>query len=61
MDIPKTKTVTLCDAERYAEGLKQLARECNLTSIRYCKLGVQMFSFADGSEIGVCPAFGLEI
>ena len=61
MDIPKTKTITLCDAERYAEGLKQLAKECNLTGIRYCKMGVQSFSFADGSVIGVCPAFGLEI
>ena len=61
MDIPKTKTVTLSCAERFAEGLKQLTKECSLINIRYCRIGVQMFSFADGSEIGVCPAFGLEI
>ena len=51
MEIPTTKN--LCDAERFAEGLKILARECNVTNVEYNRLGsIIKMSFADGSHAG---------
>ena len=50
MEIPRTKQ--LCQAERWVEGLRLLAKECQMSSIRYCALGVTRFEFADGSSIG---------
>ena len=52
MNIPATKTITLCDAERFVIGLRQLAIECNLVSVKYTKLGVTSFNFKDGSSVG---------
>ena len=50
MEIPTTKKLN--DAERFCEGLAMLARECNLTSIEYAKIGIYKYEFADGSSIG---------
>ena len=52
MNIPTTKTIKLCDAERFCEGLRQLAIECNLDSLNYTGFGVTRFTFKDGSSIG---------
>lgn len=57
MEIPKTKTITLCDAERFIEGLKMLAKECNATNIEYNGFGPLKFIFDDGSEVGSVRAF----
>ena len=59
MDIPKQITVTknLCDAERFCYGLKQLAKETNMSSIVWMKLGIETFKFADGSSVGCLRAF----
>ena len=55
MEIPTSKR--LCDAERFVEGLRLLAKECNLSEVTYCQLGIQTFSFKDGSSIGGMRAF----
>lgn len=52
IDIPKTITRELSDAERFVEGLKILAKECNMTNISYCGFGPISFTFADGTSIG---------
>lgn len=57
MEIPKTKTVTLSDAERFIEGLKILATECNATDIVYNGFGPLRFYFDDGTEVGSIRAF----
>lgn len=57
MEIPKTKTVTLSDAERFIEGLKLLATECNTTNIEYNGFAPLRFFFKDGSEVGSIRAF----
>ena len=57
MEIPKTKT--LCDAERFVEGLKLLAKECNISNVRYNQLGILSYEFADGSKIGGMSAMRL--
>lgn len=57
MEIPKTKTVTLSDAERFIEGLKILATECNATHIEYNGFGPLRFYFEDGTEVGSIRAF----
>ena len=57
MEIPKTKTVTLSDAERFIAGLHLLAMECNATSIEYNRFGPFRFFFKDGSEVGSIRAF----
>ena len=57
MEIPKTKT--LCDAERFVEGLKLLAKECNISNVRYNQLGILSYEFADGSKIGGMNAMRL--
>lgn len=51
-DIPKTQTRELTDAERFCIGLKELAKECNLTNIRYSNIGITIYDFADGSGVG---------
>lgn len=50
MDIPKTKE--LCEAERFVEGLKLLAKECKMSNVKYNQLGIISYEFADGSKIG---------
>lgn len=57
MVIPTTKTVTLCDAERFCEGLKQLAIECNMDSLVYDKIGIISYNFKDGSHVGATRAW----
>lgn len=57
MEIPKTKIITLCDSERFIEGLKQLAKECNAVDIQYNAYGPVKFHFGDGSEVGSVYAF----
>ena len=57
MVIPTTKTVTLCDAERFCEGLKQLAIECHLDSIVCNKIGLLRYNFKDGSYVGATRAW----
>lgn len=52
MDIPKTITHKLCDAERFIIGLKLLGEECNLTSVTYNAFGVIQYHFRDGSYVG---------
>ena len=55
MEIPTTRR--LSDAERYVEGLKLLAKECNLDIVRYDMIGITKFIFSDGSSIGGMRAF----
>lgn len=55
MEIPTTRRLN--NAERYVEGLKLLAKECNLDTVRYDKLGITKFIFSDGSSIGGLRAF----
>ena len=55
MEIPTSRR--LCDAERFVEGLRLLAKECNMTDVNYCKLGINKFRFRDGSTIGGMRAF----
>ncbi len=55
MNIPTTRT--LCDAERFCIGLKMLAEECNMNSVKYTGLGITKFIFEDGSTIGGMRAF----
>lgn len=50
MEIPTTKK--LCQAERFCEGLKMLANECDMSSISWTKLGSLQFFFNDGSSVG---------
>lgn len=51
MEIPQIKK--MCQAERFAVGLKLLAEECGMTSIEYNKLGMIIsYEFDDGSSIG---------
>ena len=51
MEIPTTKQ--LSQAERFAEGLRLLADECNMTKIEYNSLGIVLkYYFNDGSDIG---------
>lgn len=50
MDIPTTRKLN--DAERFVAGLELLAKECNMTAIKYNQLGVISYSFADGTTIG---------
>lgn len=57
MEIPKTQTINLSEAQRFCLGLQMLAKECNMASIDYSKLGVQMFHFADGSYVGGLRAY----
>ncbi len=57
MDIPKTQTISLSDAERFCIGLKMLAEECNLSEISYIPLGIKTFIFKDGSKVGGLGAF----
>lgn len=57
MEIPKTKTVTLSDAERFIEGLRLLVDECNISSIQYNAFGVTRLYFNDGTEVGSTRAF----
>lgn len=47
MNIPKTKTVNICEAERFAIGLRELCQECNVKSWS----ALQTF-FHDGSYVG---------
>ena len=44
IDIPKTQTRELTDAERFCIGLKELAKECNLTNVRYNNIGITMLT-----------------
>ena len=55
MEIPTTRRLN--DAERYVEGLKLLAKECNLDKVHYDMLGITKFIFSDGSSIGGMRAF----
>ena len=57
MEIPKTKT--LCDAERFVEGLKLLAKECKMSKVKYDQLGIILYEFADGSKVGGTTAMKL--
>ena len=52
IEVPTEITKHLCDAERFVEGLKLLANECNMTRITYNGFGPITFTFADGSLIG---------
>jgi hypothetical protein len=56
INIPKTQTFELSDAERFCIGLRELAMECNLTSIKYSSIGVISYDFADGSGVGCIRA-----
>lgn len=51
INIPTTRS--LCDCERFIEGLRLLAIECNLESVDYTKAGfVMTYRFKDGSSVG---------
>ena len=52
MNIPTTTTITLCDAERFVYGLRELAIECNLDNITYNALGIIKYTFKDGTSVG---------
>ena len=52
MEIPKTQTINLSEAQRFCLGLKMLAKECSMESIDYNMMGVSTFHFADGSSVG---------
>lgn len=51
MEIAKTKTIVLSQAERFCEGLKMLSIECGLSTIEYNKVGSLKFHFDDGSSV----------
>ena len=56
--IPTTKK--LSDCERFIEGLKILANECHMTSIKYNELGIIIqYFFADGTYTGCGKAHEL--
>ena len=56
--IPTTRK--LSDCERFIEGLKILANECHMTSIRYNELGIIIqYFFADGTYCGCGKAHEL--
>lgn len=57
MEIPKTQTLNLSEAERFCLGLNMLAKECKMERIEYCMLGIQKLHFADGSSIGGLRAY----
>lgn len=57
MEIPKTQTINLSEAQRFCLGLKMLAKECNMESIDYNRLGISMFHFTDGSSVGGLRAY----
>lgn len=50
MEIPQIKK--MCQAERFTVGLRMLAEECGMSSIRYSKMGVISYEFDDGSSVG---------
>lgn len=51
MEIPRTKV--LSQAERFIEGLKLLADECNMSSVKYTKMGIVItYKFDDSSSVG---------
>lgn len=50
LEIPKTKK--LCQAERFAEGLRLLSLECGLESLDRNAFGIIGFNFEDGSSVG---------
>lgn len=52
MEINKTKTTVLSQAERFCEGLKMLSEECGLSTLEYNKIGLLIFYFDDGSSVG---------
>lgn len=52
-----TITKIMCDAERFIVGLKMLAEECNMSFVRYNRLGILKFEFEDGSAVGCMRAF----
>jgi hypothetical protein len=55
MEIPTTKI--LCDAERFCEGLRLIAEECNMSKVAYNKIGAVDVEFEDGSSVGMVTAF----
>lgn len=57
MEIPKTKEIKLCNAERFCEGLRLIAEECGISRIVYCGLGITTLEFEDGSSVGCLRAF----
>lgn len=57
METPKTQTLNLNDAERFCLGLSMLAKECNMSCIKYCEYGVKTFHFSDGSSVGGLMAY----
>lgn len=50
MQIPTTKTLN--DMERFCEGLRLLASECNMVGIEFNGFGPTKFNFKDGSWVG---------
>ena len=46
----------ICDAEKFCSGLKELAAECGLSTIKYSMLGVTSYVFNDGSSISCIEA-----
>ena len=52
MEIPTTETIKLSQARRFCIGLKELAKECGMTSITYNTLGIISYKFNDGSSVG---------
>lgn len=46
----------ICDAEKFCNGLKQLAAECDLSAVAYSVLGVTSYTFLDGSFISCLEA-----
>lgn len=57
MDIPKTKTVKLSQAERFIIGLREIANECGMSGVDYNALGIIKLYFNDGSSVGELRLF----
>jgi len=52
MEIPKTKTITLSEAERFKEGLKMIKAECNPTHVMTLQNNTIRLIFRDDSIMG---------
>ena len=57
IEIPDTKLIKLCDAEKFVDALRIIGDKCGVKSVTYNKLGIVEFEFNDGSSIGGLRAF----
>lgn len=57
IEIPDSKVIELCDAEKFIDALRIIGDKCGVSEVTYNKFGVVSFKFEDGSSIGGLRAF----